>query len=50
MLHGNAAAQRRDAVDGLVGNGFGVVEEPVQAGVSRLTFSNTSSARSMVSS
>ncbi|KAG1389556.1 hypothetical protein G6F59_015504 [Rhizopus arrhizus] len=32
MLHGHAAAHRGDAVDGSLRDGFGVVEEPVQAG------------------
>ena len=53
VLDGDAAAERRDAVDVAVGDGLGMVEEPVQArrsGTSRLTFSNTSSARVMVSS
>ena len=31
VLHGDAAAERRDAVDDCVGDGLGVVEEPVQA-------------------
>ena len=31
VLHGNAAAQRRDAVYGLVGDGLGMVEEPVDS-------------------
>ena len=31
MLHGDAAAQRRDPVDGLLRDGLGVVEEPMQA-------------------
>lgn len=36
MLHGDAAAQRGDAIDGFVGDGLGVVEEPVQAGQRRV--------------
>src|SRR5436853_5477716 len=31
MLHGDAAAQRCNAVDGLVRDGFGVIEKPMQA-------------------
>ena len=31
VLHGNAAAERRDAVDRPFGDGLGMVEEPVQA-------------------
>ncbi len=31
VLHGNAAAQRLDTIDVALGNGLGVVEEPVQA-------------------
>ena len=30
MLHGDAAAERRDAIDRLIGDRLGVVEEPVQ--------------------
>src|SRR4029077_7126169 len=30
VLHGDAAAERGDAIDGLVGDGLRVVEEPVQ--------------------
>ncbi len=31
MLNGNAAAERRDAIDRLVRDRLGVIEEPVQA-------------------
>ena len=36
VLHGDAAAHGRNTVDGFVGNGFGVVKEPVQAVDGRL--------------
>jgi len=31
VLHGDAAAERRDAIDRLIGDRFGVIEEPVKA-------------------
>jgi len=52
VLHSDAATERCDTVDGLVGNRLGVIEEPVQAcsGISWLTRSKTSNALLIVSS
>ena len=53
VLDGDAAAQRRDPLDDSLRDRLGVVEEPVAArssGISWLTASNTSRAREMVSS
>jgi len=41
VLHSDTAAERLDALDVAVGNGFAVIEEPMQAveGISRFTSS-----------